>query len=162
MRRLFPVLPLLLMLALVACGGTKPQNAVETDQNSRILVAGSGTGAAAQPAGAASAPAPEDTPADAAQGLTVEEVRYTASGDGGLTVSGKVVNRGQGEASTTRIAVDLMDASGQRVARASFYNLQLPTLKPGANATWQGQTRFVVAEGQRLQLTVEGKTPGSK
>ena len=156
MRRLLILLTPLLLLALVACGGTKP-NAADPASNrpgDRVLAAASGTfdpNAPPQPAEVV------EVPENAAQGLAVEGVQYANARGGGLTVSGTVANRGAQGAKVTNISVELLDASGKLVQKWSLYNPNLPTLAAGGEAPWQGLADLTVKDGQSVRLSAEGE-----
>src|SRR4051812_35222037 len=101
MRRLFPLLALLLIAALVACGGPKSANSPAGPGN--VVASGSGSAAtqrdpAASPQGQIEPPAFKLVP-----GLNLEGVQYAPLKDGGFSFTGKVVNEGQDPLRATRI-----------------------------------------------------------
>jgi len=160
MRRLLLILIPGLLLALTACGGSQANLAGKAPTAEARVIAGT-TGKMAD--GQTTAPQPQnlvsqpDSPFD---GLAIVEVSASRGGDGNVTVSGKVVNRGQGAAKTTRIAVEIVDASGKLVARQQFAYPQLPTIRPGDEVAWQGQTQLKLADGQQVQVAVAGEAAG--
>lgn len=160
MRRLLLILIPGLLLALTACGGSQANPTGQAPAAEARVIAGT-TGKVAD--GQTTAPQPQnpvsqpDSPFD---GLAIVEVSASRGGDGNVTVSGKVVNRGQGAAKTTRIAVEIVDASGKRVARQQFAYPQLPTIRPGDEVAWQGQTQLKLADGQQVQVAVAGEAAG--
>lgn len=160
MRRLLFILTPLLILMLAACGSTQKG----TPAASSVPSGGRVLASAAGPAGPVSTEQPPavEVPANAVQSLTLEEPHHTPMANGGMTVSGNIINNGDKEAQPTRVIVTLLDESGQVVSKASFNDTRLTALAPGAGLTWQGETLFGVAEKQHLEFTVEGvtETPG--
>lgn len=157
MRRLFLLLTPFLLLALVACGGSqKTSSGAAPTVEPRTLAEASGRVSAEQPVTVqpASVVGQPDNPAD---GLALIDVTTTVGTDGTVLVSGKVINRGQGAAKTTSIAVDVVDSSGKSVMRQQFAYPRLPTIRPGDEVTWQGQTQFKLTDGQRVQVAVAGE-----
>ncbi len=160
MRRLLLLLTPALLLALAACGGTPANPTGQAPAAEARVIAGT-TGKVVE--GQATAPQtdnPVSQPDSPFDGLAITEVSATRSGEGNVTVSGKVVNRGQEAAKTTRIAVEVVDASGKRVARQQFAYPQLPTIRPGDEVAWQGQTQLKLADGQQVQVAVAGEAAG--
>ncbi|HEY8598149.1 MAG TPA: FxLYD domain-containing protein [Thermomicrobiales bacterium] len=156
MRRLLLILTPLFILALTACGVTQNGTPTAASSNSGVRVLASAAG----PAGPVNTepPLPEEVPANAVQSFTLEEPRHTATANGGMTVSGKIVNNGDKKAQPTRVIVTLLDEAGQTVSKASFSDPRFTALEPGAGLTWQGEILFGVKEKQRLEFTVEGVT----
>jgi hypothetical protein len=160
MRRLLFILAPMLILLLTACGGTQ----TGTPTTGAVPSGGRVLASAAGPAGPVSTEQPPavEVPANAVQSFTLEEPRHTATANGGMTVSGKIVNNGTAKALPTRVIVTLLDEAGQPVSKASFSDPRMTAIEPGAGLTWQGDTLFSVSEKQRLEFTVEGvtETPG--
>lgn len=159
MRRLLYILTPLLILVLAACGSTQQGTpAASGSADARILASAAG------PAGAVNTEPPmvEETPANMVNSLILAEPKHTSTANGGMTVTGKIVNNGTTKALPTRVIVTLLDEAGQTVSRASFSDPRLTAIEPGAGLTWQGDTLFNVSEKQRLEFTVEGvtETPG--
>ncbi len=148
MRRLLLILIPGLLLALTACGGSQANLAGKVPTPEARVLAGATGKAVDGPTVAQQSSNPVSQPDSPFDGLAIVEVSATRGDDGNVTVSGKVVNRGQGAAKTTRIAVEVVDASGKRVARQQFAFPQLPTIRPGDEVAWQGQTQLKLADGQ--------------
>ena len=158
MRRLLLILTPLLILALTACGGAKNGTpAAATTPGVRVLAAAAG------PPGPVNteAPPPVDVPANAVQGFTLEQPIHTPAANGGMTVSGTIVNHGDKVAKPTRVVVTLLDESGEIVSKASFSDTRFTAVEPGSGLTWQGTTLFAVSESQRLEFAVEGVDPAA-
>lgn len=160
MRRLFALVPLLLILALAACGGTTPGGNSAPAGEPRVLAAAAGSISTTREPQVAAQGAVEPPPFVLAQGLALEGVTSAPIASGGFTFSGTVANRGQETLHATRISIDLLDASGQVAANASFSGPQLPTLKPGETAKWQGIFGFSTKPWQELRPTVEATAAG--
>ncbi len=160
MRRLLYILAPLFIFLLTACGGTQKVTPTTTSGSSGVRVLASAAG----PAGPVSTEQPPavEVPANAVQSFTLEEPRRTSTANGGMTVSGKIVNNGDKKAQPTRIIVTLFDEAGQIVSKASFSDTRLTALEPGGGLTWQGETLFSVQEKQRLEFTVEGVTEAAR
>jgi len=157
MRCLLLLLTPFLLLALVACGGSqKTSSGAAPTAEPRTLTEANGRATDQQPVTVqpASAIGQPDNPAE---GLDLIDIATTADTDGTVLVSGQVVNRGQVAAKTTSIAVDVVDASGKSVMRQQFAYPRLPTIRPGDEVAWQGQTQFKPTEGQRVQVAVAGE-----
>ncbi len=154
MRRFLLILTPTLLLALAACGGTQGNTTPAASGPSGVRVLAEAVGAPA-PVNTEVPPAPE-VPANAVQSLTLEGAIHTATPNGGMTVSGKIVNNGTKAAKPTRVVVLLLDEAGQTVSRASFSDTRFTAVEPGAGLTWQGATLFGVKDNQRLSFVVEG------
>ena len=154
MRRFLLILTPALLLGLAACGGTQGNTTPAASGSSEVRVLAEAAGAPA-PVSTEVPPAPE-VPVNAVQSLTLEGVTQTPTANGGLTLSGTIVNNGAKAAKPTRVVVALLDEAGQTVSRASFSDPNFAAIAPGAGLTWQGDTLFGVAGNQRLAFTVEG------
>lgn len=156
MRRFFFILAPFIILVLAACGSTQQVTPTVSSDTPGVRVLASASGPAA-PASTVQPPTVE-VPANAVQSFTLEEPRQIPTANGGMTVSGKIVNNGNKTAQPTRIIVTLLDETGQIVSRASFKDTRLTAIEPGGGLTWQGDIQFGVKEKQRLEFTVEGVT----
>jgi hypothetical protein len=153
------ILTLLLPLALAACGGKQPAASSPSGGASAPLVLAAAAGGTA-PQGSA-APAAAAAPAGG-QVLVMEGATPTLGSDGSLTVAGKILNTSEGEARATTIVLELLDASGQRVARTTFANLALPTLKPGDRVAWQGRFNLPPKDWATVRATVMADGEGGQ
>ena len=127
MRRL-TLLPLLLILilALVACGGTKsPTTDAPSDGSGLNTVYSVSTTGDPKPSDPAASTRPQPTPAPTG-GLTVENVQFKKAENGNVTFTAQVVNLGSEESRVEKVVLELFDASGQRLSRVSFSEPGLP------------------------------------
>jgi hypothetical protein len=160
MRRFLLILTPALLLGLAACGGTQGNTTPAASGSSEVRVLAEAAGAPA-PVSTEVPPAPE-VPANAVQSLSLEGAAQQPTANGGLTVSGTIVNNGPQAAKPTRVVVMLVDAVGQTVSRASFSDPRFTAIAPGAGLTWQGDTLFGVGANQRLVFIVEGVAEGGQ
>ena len=156
MRRLLVLLLPGLLLALTACGGNTTSSGVTPTVEARVLAEVSGKLAADQPAPGQPAPLVSQ-PENPAEGLAITDISTTVGGNGKVVVVGKVGNTGQQAARTTSIAVEVVDANGQRISRQQFAYPRLPVIYPGDQVAWEGQTQFTLGEGQRVQVAIAGE-----
>ncbi len=155
MRRLtLPPLLLLLIFALVACGGTKaPATDAPTDGNGLNTVFSIGTTGDPKPIDPAATPRPQPTAAPTG-GLAVENLQYQKGENGDTTFTAQVINLGTEEARVAKVVLELYDATGQRLSRVSFSEPGLPLLKPGEGASWQGQRANLTGEWIEVRASV--------